>query len=178
MSDTQWPRFMVFVQERENEPWRHFGTVHAPDADMALLNARDVFARRSQALGMWVVPAGVIFSKTQEELENPDWADTEKAALNEKYLVFGKPFEQAACELIGELEAESPVTAMKSAVKTYTDQKPLWWWVFPARSILASENADSDPLFAPAIDKTYKNQSEYHTVTMMRQLHDKGKLES
>ena len=45
------------------------------------------------------------------------------------------------------------------------------------RREMISENADTNPMFAPAHEKTYKNQSEYHTVTMMRQLHDKGKLE-
>jgi len=170
MPDTQWPRFMVFVQGRESVPWRHAGTVHAPDAAMALLNARDVFARRPQALGMWVVPVDMIFSKTQEELENPERAEAEEAALKEKYLVFGKPFEQAACELIGELEAQSPTGAMKSALKTYSEKKPLWWWVFPASSVLASENDDSDPMFIPAKEKTYKNQSEYHTCWIHQDL--------
>lgn len=173
---------MVFVQESEKDPWRHYGTVHAPDADMALLNARDVFARRPQAIGMWVVPAEAILTKTSEELQNPNWPEESLSnyPTNQlsNYLIFAKPFEQAACELIGEQEAKSPQTALKSALEAYSDQKALWWWVFPASAVLASKNEDTDPMFAPAHEKTYKNQSEYHTVTMMRQLHDNGKLDS
>src|SRR3989337_2438869 len=70
MIDTQWPRFMVFQQEAVGKPFIHNGTVHAPDIDMALLNARDVFARRPQAVAMWVVPADSIFTQTREELAN------------------------------------------------------------------------------------------------------------
>jgi len=178
MPETQWPRYMVFVQERKKDPWRHFGTVHAPDADMALLNARDVFARRPQALGMQVVPAEVIFSKTLEELENASWADDELIGESENYLIFAKPFEQSPCEHVGQVKAVSPQRALKKALQTYSDQKALWWWVFPASELSASDDTDADSMFSPALEKTYKNQSEYHTVTLMRQLHDKGKLES
>lgn len=168
---------MVFVKESKKDPWRHFGTVHAPDAEMALLNARDVFARRPQALGMWVVPADDIFTKTREELSTLVRAQHAAPAKQVSYLIFAKPFEQAACEQIGKLDADSPQAALKSALEAYSDQKALWWWVFPKSTVLASENADTDSMFAPAHEKTYKNQSEYHTVTMMRQLHDTGKLD-
>ena len=55
MPETQWPRFMVFVNERENVPWRHFGTVHAPDDDVNFIcksvvhfHLFDVFSQRVQ----------------------------------------------------------------------------------------------------------------------------------
>jgi hypothetical protein len=43
-------RFEVFQQERPGRPHRNIGSVHAPDVEMALLNARDVFARRPEIL--------------------------------------------------------------------------------------------------------------------------------
>ena len=113
---------MVFVLERERDPWKHFGTVHASDAEMALLNARDVFARRPQALAMQVVPADLIYSKTLEELEDAGWASDEIMGQSESYLIFAKPFEQAACEQVGEIEANSPQSALKIALQTYSDQ--------------------------------------------------------
>jgi len=178
MPDTQWPRYMVFVQEQEKDPWRHYGTVHAPDADMALLNARDVFARRPQALGMQVVPAKLIFGKTLEELENPNWANEEIIGKSENYLIFAKPFEQSPCEQLGQVKANSSQDALKKALQNFPDQKALWWWVIPGSELSASDDADADSMFAPAFEKTYKNQAEYHTVTLMRELHDTGKLES
>ena len=46
MTDTQWPLYEVFEQERPGQPHRNAGAVHAPDPELALQNARDVFVRR------------------------------------------------------------------------------------------------------------------------------------
>jgi ring-1,2-phenylacetyl-CoA epoxidase subunit PaaB len=145
---------------------------------MALLNARDVFARRPQALAMQVVPADLIYTKTLEELEDANWANDEVTGKKQSYLIFAKPFEQAPCQEMGDIESNSPQSALKIALQTYSEQKALWWWVLPASAIHATAISDKDPMFSPALEKTYKNQSEYHTVTLMRELHEKGKLES
>ena len=36
---------------------RHVGSLHAPDAEMALRNARDLYTRRQEGVSIWVVPA-------------------------------------------------------------------------------------------------------------------------
>lgn len=59
-NDTQWPLWEVFVQEQQGAPHEHAGSLHAPDAEMALQNARDVYARRGRLLSIWVVPAAAI----------------------------------------------------------------------------------------------------------------------
>jgi ring-1,2-phenylacetyl-CoA epoxidase subunit PaaB len=75
MTDTQWRRFEVFVQEKVGEPYQNVGAVHAPDAEMALQNARDVFVRRPECVSLWVVPAEMIFAKTAQELETSLWRE-------------------------------------------------------------------------------------------------------
>jgi len=60
MTDTQWPLWEVFVQKRTGEPHEHAGSVHAVDAETALQNARDVYARRGAATSLWVVPSDAI----------------------------------------------------------------------------------------------------------------------
>ncbi|MFQ5435705.1 MAG: phenylacetic acid degradation protein, partial [Anaerolineae bacterium] len=40
MPDTQWPLWEVFKQDKPDKAHESVGTVHAPDAEMALLNAR------------------------------------------------------------------------------------------------------------------------------------------
>lgn len=175
--DTQWPRFMVFEQQQEGHAWRHNGTVHAPDAEMALLNARDVFARRPEAVGMWVVPEDTILSKTLAELADPEWARDARPGERQSYHVFGKFFEQGACESIAEVRADSPQGALERALSDYAGRKVLWWWVFPASAVLASSAEDAGPMFAPARDKSYKSSNEYPVVTMMRQIRTKGRLE-
>ncbi len=57
---TQWPLWEVFVQAASGEPHTHAGSLHAPDREMALQNARDVFARRGKLSSLWVVPSDAI----------------------------------------------------------------------------------------------------------------------
>ena len=57
----------VFTQPADASPFQHAGSVHAPDAEMALQNARDVYARRGEAIGIWVVPSAAIVASTPED---------------------------------------------------------------------------------------------------------------
>ncbi|RMI13211.1 MAG: 1,2-phenylacetyl-CoA epoxidase subunit B [Calditrichaeota bacterium] len=65
--DTQWKLWEVFVQEKQGAPHEHAGSVHAPDAEMALQNARDVYARRGRPLSIWVVPSEAITATTPSD---------------------------------------------------------------------------------------------------------------
>lgn len=172
MTDTQWPRFMVFQQEAPGEPVVHNGTVHAPDAELAMLNARDVFVRRPEAVALWVVPADAIFTQTQEELAKAEPVDL-PAGGSVGYYVFGKFTQQAQCRYIGQVQAGSPQAAVAAAIAKYAEQQPLWWWVFPVDAVHKNESSEAEPMFAPARSKTYKDQAEYPVVTMMRELHAK-----
>ena len=59
-SDSQWPLWEVFTQAADGEPHSHAGSLHAADREMALQNARDVYARRGEVCSVWVVPAQAI----------------------------------------------------------------------------------------------------------------------
>jgi ring-1,2-phenylacetyl-CoA epoxidase subunit PaaB len=177
MTDIQWPRFMVFEQEKEGAPWRHNGTVHAPDAEMALLNARDVFSRRPEQAAMFVVPAEAIITKTREELADPDWAAAAGAGEPQTFLVFAKLFEQGACEHIAEVTAASTESALAAAIEAHKGDPPLWWWAFPQSAIHISDASEAASMFGPAREKSFKSSNEYPVVTMMRQLRGKIKRE-
>jgi len=63
----QMPLWEVFVQPGEGKPHEHAGSVHAEDAELALQNARDVYARRGEAVSIWVMPSGSITASTPED---------------------------------------------------------------------------------------------------------------
>lgn len=50
-----WETWEVFHQARRGEQHAHVGIVHAPNADMALLFAKEQFARRWDCVNLWVV---------------------------------------------------------------------------------------------------------------------------
>ncbi len=60
MNDTQWPVFEVFHQQTRGEPHIHVGSVHATDAESAMILAKEQFGRRQACVNFWVVPAGAI----------------------------------------------------------------------------------------------------------------------
>ncbi len=58
--NTQWKLWEVFTQPKQGEPYEHAGSLRAPDKEIALQNARDVYARRNEAVSIWVVPSECI----------------------------------------------------------------------------------------------------------------------
>jgi ring-1,2-phenylacetyl-CoA epoxidase subunit PaaB len=55
-----WGLWEVFVRSSRGLSHVHAGSLHAPDAAMALRNARDLYTRRNEGVSIWVVPADAI----------------------------------------------------------------------------------------------------------------------
>lgn len=172
LPDTQWPRYQVFVQEREGEPHLDYGSVHAPDQEMALLNARDVFVRRPECVNIWVAPADAIFARTAEELERgqPEVQGQETEEKKVLYHVFQKQRSAGTHQLVGQVEAGSPPEALAAALEKFKGSDPFSWWVIPASVILQSELEDIESMFAPAREKLFRMATDFHTHTAMRQI--------
>jgi ring-1,2-phenylacetyl-CoA epoxidase subunit PaaB len=54
---SEWPLWEVFIRGQHGLSHRHVGSLHAPDAEMAIKNARDVYTRRNEGVSLWVVEA-------------------------------------------------------------------------------------------------------------------------
>lgn len=67
MSEASWPLWEVFAQSEQGAPHEHCGSVHAADAEHALQNARDVYARRGEAISLWVVPSAAIVASAPSD---------------------------------------------------------------------------------------------------------------
>ncbi len=55
--DHGWPLWEVFVRQKRGLAHTHSGSLHAPDAETAVQNARDVYTRRMEGVSVWVVPS-------------------------------------------------------------------------------------------------------------------------
>ena len=66
--ETQLPLWEVFAQDASGAPHEHVGSVHATSGEMALQNARDVYARRGQLKSIWVVPSATIVASAPEDI--------------------------------------------------------------------------------------------------------------
>jgi len=174
-SINQWPRWEVFKQDTATKVHQAVGSVHAVDGEHALLMARSVFARRPSAVSMWVVDAENIISFTKEMLaKGLDFSQFQKnEALEQKsvFYIFVKTTNKRSMTFvnhIGEVEALSIEDAFKLAgdLATLEDADVLTWWIIPEDNLVKSDTSNEtiESWFAPAKDKTYKQQSSYGQV--------------
>lgn len=56
-TENQGPLWEVFIQSKPGLAFKHAGSVHAFDKDMAIENARDIYTRRGEGTSLWVVPS-------------------------------------------------------------------------------------------------------------------------
>jgi ring-1,2-phenylacetyl-CoA epoxidase subunit PaaB len=62
--------YEVFQQAKDGDPMRHGGNVMAPDPELALHYAREMYARRNESTRLWIVRRADI-----AVLEDPDLLD-------------------------------------------------------------------------------------------------------
>ncbi|MCS7072894.1 MAG: 1,2-phenylacetyl-CoA epoxidase subunit B [Bacteroidia bacterium] len=63
----QWQTYEVFHQKSRGEQHVHVGSVHAANAEMALLFAKEQFARRQKCVNLWVVRTADIFASEYKD---------------------------------------------------------------------------------------------------------------
>jgi phenylacetate-CoA oxygenase PaaH subunit len=61
----------VFRQEKEGDPMRHGGSVMAPDAELAVHYAREMYGRRQESIRLWVVRRADIHDLEDRDLLQP-----------------------------------------------------------------------------------------------------------
>jgi ring-1,2-phenylacetyl-CoA epoxidase subunit PaaB len=174
--DTQWPRYQVFQQEKAGDPYQDVGSVHAPDPEMALFNARDVFVRRPECFSLWVVAVEAITFRTAQELQRRADLDQPTQQDNaETYEVFSKVKSAGTLTRAGTVEASSPEQALRQGVERFSgEQAAFAWCVFPSQVITASDAQDIESLFAPAREKHFRLSSDFHTHSAMRKMRPAG----
>jgi len=62
-----WPLYEVFVRSKRGLNHVHVGSLHAPDAEFAVRNARDLYTRRNEGVSIWVVRASAITASSPDE---------------------------------------------------------------------------------------------------------------
>lgn len=176
----QWPRYEVFKQDRPGQPHRNVGSVHAPDAAVALMNARDVFARRPSCYSLWVVEDGAIVRRTAAQLAAEPPTNTAAELPRIPYAVCGKQSERQSMtyvDYLGLVEARTAAEALRLAVATFDHAEITIWWVFRESAITRSEEDDAAG-FAAATSKLFRMPNQYRTVFTMQQIRRGGEDES
>ena len=169
-SKNQWPRWEVFKQDSATKVHQAVGSVHAVDAEHALLTARSVFARRPSAVSMWVVNADDIAAYTQEMLQT-DSIDNVELGEKQVFSIFAKTSNKRSMTFVNhvdQVEATSTLEALKLAetLPALTETEVLAWWIIPNNCLTKTDESSEtiESWFEPSKDKTYKQQSSYGQV--------------
>jgi ring-1,2-phenylacetyl-CoA epoxidase subunit PaaB len=155
-----WPRWEAFVRQNGGLAHVHSESVHAPDAETALLNARDTYLRRVEGVSLWVIPADKM---SDWDSDNPNPAPKDitagPAALWE---VFVRHRRGLAHVHAGSITATGPYDAVEKARPVYvTRDKGVNVWVAPAAYVNAADPTDAGALFEPFADKDYRYPTAY-----------------
>lgn len=183
----QWPRWEAFVQARPGRPHENAGSVHAPDAEIALQNARDVFARRPAVHSLWVVPATQITAVADHEFANVvppggggsgDASGPDEGTNRSRFLIFTKKGHRQSMTFV-EHTATVAATDVLAALRRGWDavdepEAVRVWWAVPETAVVRSDPADVASLFDPAKDKLYRQPNQYRTVVAMKRLKEQN----
>ena len=155
-----WPRWEAFVRQNGGLSHVYSESVHAPDAETALLNARDAYLRRVEGVSLWVAPAAAVSSW---ESDGPDPAPTDETADDSSlWEVFVRHRRGLAHVHAGSLNATGPGNAIARARKVYiTREYGVSIWVVASSAIFAADPHDADALFEPFADKDYRYPTYY-----------------
>ena len=63
----EWPLWEIFIRGQHGMSHRHVGSLHAPDADRAIRNARGVYTRRKEGVSIWVVQSNHIAASSPSD---------------------------------------------------------------------------------------------------------------
>ena len=63
----EWPLWEVFIRSQHGLSHRNVGSLDAPDSEMAIMNARDVYTRRNEGVSIWIVRASDIAASSPSE---------------------------------------------------------------------------------------------------------------
>jgi len=63
----QWQTYEVFQQKKRGTHHTHVGSLHAPNHEMAILFAKEQYARRGQCVNLWVVKTADVFATSYED---------------------------------------------------------------------------------------------------------------
>jgi ring-1,2-phenylacetyl-CoA epoxidase subunit PaaB len=62
-----WDLYEVFIRSKRGLNHVHVGSLHAPDPELALRHARDLYTRRNEGVSIWVVRAADVTASSPDE---------------------------------------------------------------------------------------------------------------
>lgn len=179
----QFGTYEAFHQKKEGAPFVYVGPVHAPEADVAFLFAKEQYSRRFACTGLWVVPTAAItvtdYVGDQESAydtlplltnaQAPIGAGIDETAADEAafaageedYDIFHLKKRGKAHQHVGKVRASSPAEALQVAKAVFGEQRPVVnVWTARSADFLRSDAEDRD-IWTTTPEKKYRDAMAY-----------------
>ncbi len=156
--------YEVFLIPKDGKPLESVGPVHASDAEMAFVFAKEAFSRRFECVAMAVCPTASIFPSPVSEADISAYdlvtipAETE--GENRQYEVFHMNKRGKFHKHVGSVEAIGDIDALYKGKDEYGVDKPKNVWVVPTGDFHFNAEEDSD-LWATLPEKKYRDAIFY-----------------
>ncbi|MBD2767660.1 phenylacetic acid degradation b [Hymenobacter sp. BT664] len=186
----QFGTYEVFHQKKEGAPYVYVGPVHAPEADVAFLFAKEQYSRRFACTGLWVVPTAAItvtayvgdqesaydtlplVTSHKEPAPDASSPGTSAPAAERTVVEAGEAGETdydifhlkkrgKAHQHVGQVRASSPGHALQVAKAAFGEQRPVVnVWAARSADFLRSDAEDRD-IWATTPEKKYRDAIAY-----------------
>lgn len=159
----QFQTYEAFHQKKEGTAYTYVGPVHAPEADVAFLFAKEQYSRRFPCTGLWVVPTDAIrvsaYVGDQESVY--DTVPTAASSVGEEFEIFHLKKRGKAHVHAGTVRSASAEEALQQAKAAFGEQRPVVnVWVVRSADVLRSDEADRD-MWTTTPEKKYRDAIAY-----------------
>jgi len=169
----QFSTFEAFQLVKESKPFEHVGIVHAPDAEIAFLFAKEQYSRRGNTcLAMAIVSTNDMHISAHTEgavniMDNlGEVTDIPADAIEEQWVVFGLKKRGKHHIMLGEVAAKSPTDAYFKAKEHYYSSPLVNLWACKKTAILFTDEADKD-IWNTLSDKKYRDAIAYKSADLI-----------
>lgn len=162
----QFETYEVFHQKKDGTAYTYVGPVHAPEADVAFLFAKEQYSRRFPCTGMWVVPTRAVqvtayVGDQDSAYDTLPAAAVEASGAAEDYEIFHLKKRGKAHVHVGTVQAAAAAAALQAAKAAFGAQRPVVnVWVVRSADLLRSDAADRD-IWATTPEKKYRDAIAY-----------------
>ena len=156
--------YQVFVKLNEKRPMLHVGIVHAPNMEIAFINAKEQYSRRLTCTDLWIVATENVAHSAYADVNKSVYdliEDGIKSAGDIEYEVFHHNKRGAQQKYVGTVKAKGEIEAFEEAKKSFSDlPNAVAIWVIKSSDILKSKE-DQVEIWDMLPEKKYRDAGVY-----------------
>ena len=168
----QLPTYEVFVQPNEKRAFQHEGIVHATNAEMAFMFAKEQFSRRYTCSGIWTVSTQLVFVTSYSDNQQSVYKSIEnsdKRTGDTAYLIFHMLKRGKQHKIAGKVLAGSYEEALEAAKKELDPGKPvLNIWVTKDEDVFKTTEEDRQ-IWVTLHEKQFREATDYRGAEKIKQ---------